>query len=107
MSQRLLDEVRSVIAALQAPRDDGALDTRIDPARLDKLFRRIEIVAKGLDRSELQALQTLTGTLESAIRAERDAIGAALRKLGTNRRALRGYRHLRAHHTAQRVNRRG
>ena len=107
MSGRLLDEVRSAIADLQAPRTEDTLDRRIDPARLDALFRRIEIVAKGLNQSELAQLVELTGTLEDAIRDERDAIAAAIRKLGANRRALRGYGHLRAHRTAQRVNRQG
>jgi hypothetical protein len=107
VSGRLLDEVRSAIADLQAPRDEDTLDQRIDPTRLDALFRRIEIVAKGLGPAELQQLIALTGTLEAAIRDERDALAAAIRKLGANRRALRGYGHLRAHRTAQRVNRQG
>ncbi len=107
MSQRLLDEVRTLLAALNAPRDEDDLDQRIDPARLDGVFRTIRLVAEGLDRRELATLLDLTGQLETAIRAERDAIGTALRKLGANRRALRGYSHLRAHHTAQRINRRG
>jgi len=72
--------------------------------RLDQFMRQIRLVAQGLGADELRALIALTARLEAAVEQHRDDLARQIRRTGSSRRALKGYRHLRSHRTAQRVN---
>ena len=94
---RLVAEATCLLAAYRE-------EEEVPNERLDSLMQRIRLVASGLQPHELRALKDLTDQLEVAIRHQLEGIGRELRQTGANRRALRGYGHLRSHTRAQRVN---
>ena len=93
----LLADAESMLSAFQA----GEL---VAVERLDQYMRQIRLIAQGLGADELRALVAITAQLEAAVAKHRDELAVQIRRTGASRRALKGYRHLRSHQTAQRVN---
>lgn len=78
----------------------------LDPQEPIALARRVRSLALGLDAAELRELVAVIGELERELEQQRDELQQTLRKTSSSRRALRGYGHLSAHMSAQRVTRR-
>ncbi len=100
MSAALLALLRDVDQAREALGRDE-LD---DAEALLELSERVRAAAPTLSRADQQELATAWDALVLAAEAHRERVGQELKRLGSGRRALRGYAHLRGHKRGQRLN---
>lgn len=76
-------------------------DTPIDTGALVDAVRCVRTTATPTTRGEATALQDLLQALQARTRGELVQLGDALRDIGTSRKALRGYGHMRSSRTSQ------
>lgn len=75
------------------------------PDELVAIEKTVREVSPGLDKDELRQLLGLVHQVQEAIVDEKVAIQQQLDRIGSERKALRGYSQLRSHQHSQRLNR--
>lgn len=96
--------LRALLGEVGQAREALDRDELLSPDVLHELSERVRSVAPGLPRTDQQALAEAWDALVLSAEAHRERIGEELRRLGSGRRALRGYAHLRGHKRGQRLN---
>lgn len=95
-----LDDVHAQLDTLLA--DEGPVDVEA----LEAISRAVQTTAQPRTRAERDALVPKLEALQQRTRSELAAVGTALRDIGSSRRALRGYGHMKSTKKSQSADRR-